>query len=103
MADTTHASHPTPRQYVFIAIALAVVTGIEVGLFYLDESVGMGGWEAPLLLLLSALKFVVVVGWYMHIRFEKAAVSRFFSAGFVMALLVYTVVLMTMGAVVVRG
>ncbi len=103
MADTTHASHPTPRQYVLIAIALAVVTGLEVGLFYLDESVGMGGWEAPLLLLLSALKFVVVVGWYMHIRFERAAVSRFFSAGLVMALLVYTVVLTTMGVVALRG
>jgi len=103
MADTSHASHPTPRQYVQIALALAVVTGIEVGLFYLDHAVDMGGWDAPLLLLLSALKFVVVVGWYMHIRYEKAAVSRFFSAGFVMAILVYAVVLTTMGAVALRG
>ncbi len=103
MDDTTHVNHPAPRQYVQIAVLLAVVTGIEVGLFYLDKAVGMGGWDAPVLLLLSALKFVIVVGWYMHIRYEKAAVSRFFGGGFVMAILVYTVVLAAMGAIVIRG
>ena len=65
MTDNEHAVHPSPRQYVQIAVALAVITAIEVALFYLDESLGMGGWDAPLLVLLSFLTiflYVIVLG-----------------------------------------
>ena len=97
MSDNEHAAHPTPRQYVQIAIALAVITAIEVGLFYIDESLGMGGWDGPLLVLLSFLKFLVVIGWYMHLRFEKSTLSRFFTGGFVLAMFLYVIVLGSFG------
>lgn len=102
MVDSGHA-HPSPRQYVQIAVALAVVTGLEVALFYLGEAVELGAFEPAALVLLSFLKFVVVIGWYMHIRFEKATISRFFTAGFVLAMMLYAVVLGAMGVLVIRG
>lgn len=86
------APHPSPKMYVQIAIGLAVITAIEVGLFYIDKSLGLGGWDAPILVLLSFLKFLVVIGWYMHLRFEKATLSRFFTGGFVLALFLYAIV-----------
>ncbi len=102
MSDAGPA-HPTPRQYVQIAIALAVVTAVEVALFYVGETIELGAFEPAALILLSFLKFVVVIGWYMHIRFERATISRFFTAGFVLALMLYAVVLGAMGVLVVRG
>lgn len=102
MADNGHA-HPSPRQYVNIAVFLAIVTAIEVALFYVNEAVNMQGWDAPILVLLSFLKFVIVIGWYMHLRFEKSTLARFFSGGFVLALLLYAVVLGAMGVLVIRG
>jgi len=92
-------AHPSPRQYVQIAILLAVITGVEVALFYINEAVDMMGWDAPLLIILSLLKFVIVIGWYMHLRYEKSTLSRFFTGGFLLALGVYTAVLATFGVI----
>jgi len=49
------------------------------------------------------LKFVIVVGWYMHLRFERPMLNRFFAAGFILALGLYGVVLAAMGIVAIRG
>lgn len=90
--ETHHVPHPTTGQYVKIAIILAIVTAIEVGLFYIDEAVDMAGWDGPLLIILSFFKFVVVIGWFMHLRFEKPLLSRFFAGGFILALTLYGIV-----------
>ncbi|HEX6300137.1 MAG TPA: cytochrome C oxidase subunit IV family protein [Acidimicrobiia bacterium] len=98
-----HHSHPTPGQYWKIAAFLAVVTAIEVAMYYIDRELGLGFLNAAVLLSLSAVKFLVVVGWFMHVRFEKPMISRFFTAGFVLACALYLVVLAALGVVVIRG
>jgi cytochrome c oxidase subunit 4 len=92
-AHETH--HPTPRQYVQIAVLLAVLTGIEVALFYAEPTVGK--LVTPALLILAVLKFLLVVGYYMHLKYEKRMLTRLFAAGFVLALMVYAVVLVAFG------
>ena len=52
---------------------------------------------------LSTLKFVIVVGWFMHLRYEKPMLTRFFTAGFVLAVGLYLVVLSALGVVAIRG
>ena len=83
--------HPTPRQYVQIALLLAVLTGIEVGLYYAEPTVGK--LVTPALLILAAIKFGLVVGYYMHLKYEKRFLTGFFGAGFVLASLIYGVLL----------
>ncbi|HEX6945852.1 MAG TPA: cytochrome C oxidase subunit IV family protein [Acidimicrobiia bacterium] len=95
--------HPTPAQYWKIAGILALITAIEVALFYIDRQLELGILNNMMLIVLSAMKFVVVVGWYMHLRFEKSLVSRFFAAGFGLAIGVYLVVLAALGVVAIRG
>ena len=87
--------HPTPRQYVQIAILLAVLTGIEVALFYAEPAVG--SLVTPALLILAVLKFLLVVGYYMHLKYEKRILTRLFAGGFVLALILYAVVLVAFG------
>lgn len=98
-----HDSHPTPAQYWKIAAFLAVVTGVEVAMYYIDRELELGFLNAAILITLSAVKFLVVVGWFMHVRFEKPMISRFFTAGFVLACALYLVVLASLGVVVIRG
>jgi cytochrome c oxidase subunit 4 len=77
--------HPHARQYMVIASTLTIITIVEVAIFYIQpikESVMF----APLLLTLSAVKFALVVMFYMHLRFDP----RFFSALFVAGLLIAT-------------
>ena len=102
MAEEHHVSHPTPGQYIKIAIGLAMLTAVEVGLFYINDSLQLGWINTAALLILAFLKFVIVIGWYMHLRYEKLVVSRFFVFGFTLALSLYAVVLIGFGVMAAR-
>jgi cytochrome c oxidase subunit 4 len=103
MSSAEHRPHPTPGQYWMIAAFLAGVTGVEVAMYYIDQQLELGFFNVAVLLVLSAVKFLVVVGWFMHVRFEKPMISRFFTAGFFLACGLYLVVLSSMGIVAIRG
>lgn len=86
-----HAGHPTPRQYVQIAVILAVLTALEVSLIYVEVGVAM----IPTLIVLMILKFALVVAWYMHLKFDAATFTRLLLTGLVLAVGIYAVVLVT--------
>ena len=89
-------AHPGPRQYVLVAAVLAVVTGLEVALFYVEFLPSAAVVTA--LLLLMTIKFALVVLWFMHLRFDPPVFKRLFVAGLVLALSVFLIVLLTFGA-----
>jgi len=103
MSTEEHLHHPTPAQYWKIAAVLAVLTAIEVALFYVDQAFELGALNALMLISLAALKFVIVVGFFMHLRYEKSTLSRFFTAGFILAVALYTIVLTALGVIAIRG
>ena len=102
MTDTLHpgareqeelAHHPSPRKYVNIAVILAIVTAIEVAIYYVPslESV-----LVPTLLALAVIKFIMVAMYFMHLKFDSRVFRRFFLIGIVLALLVFAVVLVSL-------
>ena len=90
-AGEHHRAHPTPLTYLKIAAILAVVTAIEVAIFYLEA---LSGILLPMFLILSALKFMLVAMFYMHLRFESSLFSWFFVGALLLAA---TVLLALMG------
>ena len=86
------SEHELPRDlyYVRIAIALAVVTGLEVAISYLGMPTPI---EITLLLVLMAIKFVVVASNFMHLKFDDKLLTRIFYAGLFTAVAVYVVAL----------
>ncbi len=101
MTDQPHVAHPEPAQYIKIAVVLATLTAVEVALYYINDSLSLGWINTALLLILAALKFLIVVGWYMHLRFEKSTLSRFFTGGFTLALALYAIVLVSFGVLAI--
>ena len=87
-----HKPPPSPKQYVQIAIILGVLTAIEVALYYTEDIVGV--FTDPLLMILAVGKFVIVVGWFMHLRFENKLVNRFFIGGMILALFLFAIVML---------
>jgi cytochrome c oxidase subunit IV len=86
-------THPSPAKYVGIAMLLAVITALEVGLYYIDMP------EALLvifLMILAFLKFTLVAAFFMHLKFDSPMLRRVFIAGIILAGLVYTVALFTL-------
>lgn len=91
-ADQEH-SHPGVGQYVEIGVILAVMTLLEVILY---ESFDRGlVYEAGVagLIVLTILKFMLVVLWFMHLRFDAKIFRRLFFAGVVLAGALYAVVI----------
>jgi cytochrome c oxidase subunit 4 len=103
MSTENHVAHPTPAQYWKIAGLLAVLTAFEVAMFYLNQANDLGVLNTVILLTLAVLKFVIVVGWYMHLRFEDSTLSRFFTAGFILAFSLYAIMLAALGVLAIRG
>ena len=88
------SQHPTPRTYVMIAVVLAVATGMEVLLYYLELPRTL---LIVLLLFFAVLKFGLVVLYFMHLKFDSRLFRRLFFTGLILALIVYAVVLITFG------
>ena len=96
MTATTHA-HPQPRDYWLIALILAVITGAEVAVTYIDA---LDRVVAPLLILMSAAKFVIVVGYFMHLKYERKLYRNLFVIGIIAAPVLFGAVLFTFGVLI---
>lgn len=71
--------HPTRRFYIIIGVILIALTALEI-LGYVGET---KNWYAPgvaaiIILVLSALKFLSVVGYYMHLKFDNKLFTGIF-------------------------
>jgi cytochrome c oxidase subunit 4 len=86
--------HPSDAQYILIALILAIVTAIEVAVYYIK---GLGDAGNPLLLILAATKFIIVVSFFMHLRFDSKLLRRVFVTGIILALSVYLIVFFSLG------
>jgi cytochrome c oxidase subunit 4 len=92
--EAHQAAHPSDRKYVIIAIILAVITAAEVGTYFLeDPSTAM---LALLLFPMMVVKFAIVCGWFMHLRYDNPLFRRVFVFGLVLAVAVYMAALTAM-------
>ena len=90
VTGTGHA-HPSDRSYVGIALILALITAAEVATFYLEDE--LGSFLVPILLVMMVVKFAMVAGWFMHLRFDSNLFTRLFVSGIVLAVSVYVAAL----------
>ena len=86
-------AHPSDWQYIKIALLLAVLTALEVFTYF--ESVHNLSDAAlyVILTVLMVLKFVYVVAWFMHLKFDSMIFRRVFQVGIAMSLAVYLIML----------
>jgi cytochrome c oxidase subunit IV len=89
-AEAHAEHHPGVLEYTQIGLILFVITAIEVGIYYIDMSHNL---LVTFLIALSALKFSLVVAWFMHLRFDSKLFTTLFLTGLVTAFAVFTVVM----------
>lgn len=88
MADSPghrEGAHPTAATYIKVAVTLAVLTAIEFGVFYLEMPNLV---LITVFLLLSLVKFALVILFYMHLKFDSRLFSGVFIGGLVLAVAV---------------
>jgi cytochrome c oxidase subunit IV len=94
--DDVDHGHPTVGQYVEIGVILAVLTGIEIGLYYAGQAGTPSAVTIPAILFLTIMKFALVVLWFMHLRFDSQVFRRVFVGGLVLAGALYAIVALIM-------
>ena len=93
-AEHVHHEHPSDWTYVKVFLVLLVLTGIEVALSYVE--VGGERGTVGLLLAFAALKFFIVVSYFMHLKFDHPWFRWLFVTGLVLAAFCYLAYLQTL-------
>ena len=93
--EAGHHEHPTNWFYVKVFIVLVVLTAIEVALSYTKMNEHL---NVALLLVFAAAKFITVVAYFMHLKFDHPWFRRLFVTGFILAAFCYIAYLTTLHA-----
>jgi caa(3)-type oxidase subunit IV len=94
--DGAEAPYPRNRLYVQVAILLAVLTALEVGVHSfpgLFGGMGSPGYVAALLITMF-VKFWAVGYFFMHLKWDNRILNRVFYTGFILAILVYVAIML---------
>jgi cytochrome c oxidase subunit 4 len=75
--------HASIRTYVVVAVILTLVTAMEFSAIYIRELTPI---LIPLLVVMSAAKFALVVLFFMHLRYDARPLSLIFAGSLVIAL-----------------
>jgi cytochrome c oxidase subunit 4 len=78
--------HPTWSTYWKVALFLTVITAVEVSAYYIPA------WETswvyvPSMLIMSGIKFAVVVMFYMHLKYDHKIFRALFTGPLMIATL----------------
>jgi cytochrome c oxidase subunit 4 len=83
--EVEHA-HPTWSTYWKVALILTLITVGEVWAYYVPSFVASRGF-VPTLLIMSAAKFVIVVMFYMHLKYDHRLFRVLFTGPLLIAAL----------------
>src|SRR3989338_6132135 len=95
-----HGEHATIGTYVKVAVILTVVTALEFSVIYIRALTPI---LVPLLLVLSAGKFALVVLFFMPLRYDSRALSALFVGPLLLATGIVVALMTLGGAVLIFG
>ena len=88
--------HPTWREYKWVALILTVITVVEVWGYYIPSFVASPLF-VPILLIMSAAKFIIVVMFYMHLKYDHKLFRALFTGPLIIASLTLIALLFLFG------
>ncbi|MEX2572476.1 MAG: cytochrome C oxidase subunit IV family protein [Gemmatimonadota bacterium] len=84
-----HPVHGT-KTYWVIGLYLFILTALEIACYYIEDQ--LGSLATPIILALSAGKFILVVMFYMHLKYD----SRMFTGVFIFPMALATLVIVSL-------
>ena len=74
-----HSRHPTFKQYALVAIILFAITIVEFLIIWPVNRIE--AFSTPILIILSIVKFAIVISFYMHLKFDNKLLTWIFLGG----------------------
>lgn len=93
--------HPPDRSYVWLAVILGLITAAEIWTYFWDDDMSIGPFSGTSLLVVTLFpmmiaKFIIVAGWFMHLRYDNPMFRRVFVLGTLAAVVLYCAFLTAM-------
>jgi len=82
-------SHGSVGNYILVALILGVITYVEFAIVEYPQAWLGSTWTLIVLGVLSVIKFVMVVMFFMHLKGDDRLYSGFFSSGMLLAVLTF--------------
>ena len=84
-SDQSHLSEESKKYFLFfnISLLLVAVTGIEVVIIYIRTF--SPATIFAVLAIASVIKFIAVIWWFMHLKWDKIFLTVVFISGLVVA------------------
>lgn len=101
--EIAHAEtyHPTWKEYKWVALILFLITAVEVWVYYIPEMVASKVF-VPGLLIMSAVKFAIVVMYYMHLKYDHKVFRSLFVGPLLVAILTLLGLLFLFSKIAIR-
>ena len=93
-------AHPTWSTYWKVALILTVITVVEVWVYYIPAFVATKLF-VPALLIMSAVKFAIVVMFYMHLKYDHKLFRALFTGPLIIAAATMLVLLFLFGQIAI--
>lgn len=96
--EVLHEHHPSDAQYWKVGLILAIITGLEISTYFIADPPyehELGWLIIGSLIVMMIAKFIVIVGYFMHVKFDNKLFRNVFLSGLVLAVGVYLIVLTT--------
>jgi cytochrome c oxidase subunit IV len=97
-AEPGGEAHPTWSTYWKVATILTLITVGEVRIYYIPSFVSTA-YFVPTLLILSAVKFFIVVMFYMHLKYDARIFRALFGGPLLIAMLTISALLLLFGKI----
>jgi cytochrome c oxidase subunit 4 len=95
-------AHPNWGTYKWVALILTVITVMEVWVYYIPAFVGSRLF-VPMLLVMSAVKFAIVVLFYMHLRYDHRLFRALFTGPLIIAITTIVALMFLFAKLVIRA
>jgi cytochrome c oxidase subunit 4 len=94
--------HPTWKQYKWVALILFLITVVEVWVYYIPSFVASRLF-VPSLLIMSAVKFAIVVMYYMHLKYDHRLFRALFTGPLMIAVVTIIALMFLFGQIAIRS
>lgn len=93
-------AHATNKTYWLIALILAIITASEVAYPYVTKGIGaLDYYYMPVLAIMSAVKFFLVVAYFMHLKYDKPILSHILVFSLFLAIGISVVMMLFYGVI----
>ena len=96
VAPAHGGGHASLKTYIQVAVVLAIITAVEVATLYVP------GIPKHLLVAsllgMSVVKFVLVVGFFMHLKYDSSIMRAMFIGPLVLSILIILAIMALFGA-----